>query len=308
MPWPCLEHRKNWKEQERSKDQVGSRRLVPAREERSSRQAERRPGSSGRKRAGQIRRRVPEHSQHRKRALGVRTWARVRRPVPEGRMKAHTTEVLLVHKREPVGRMQAQGRRKGLVDCTKALGHKQVPGHKWARTTEVQPVRRQQGLASKKEPMERLHTEAEQERTRQEPVPVARRRPEPVERRRVLAVRTQLGQGRLRSFVVAVRTRRAPGQKQHKMIQHRKRQVPARKQELVERNLQHHRQEQQLHKRELVASKQAQERIRELVGCRLPVEWEQNKPQRAGGQRGLGAGCRTGKLGQASRDGEEARI
>ena len=167
--------------------------------------------------------------------------------------------------------------------------------------------------------MERLHTEAEQERTRS--APVARRQREQVERRRALAVRTQLalvrkqqGQGRLRSSVVVGRTRPELGQMRHTMIQHRKRQALVRKRELVERSHQHRRLGLELHMPVLLEHTRALGRKRALghrqglVGCRLAVGWEPSKPQRAGGQRGLVAGCRTGKLGQADRDGEEARI
>jgi len=182
----------------------------------------------------------------------------------------------------------------------------------------VQLVRKQPEPASKKEPMERLHIEAEQAHTR--PVPVVRRRPERVERRLVLVARRRPERVRLHSFAEQEHTRAerlhsfAVGhmrleleRMRHKMIQHRKRQALVRKREPEQCN-QHHRLELELHRPVLEERMRALEHMQELVDCRQAVGWEPSKPQRAGGQRGLVVGCRTGRLGPADHDEEEARI
>jgi len=130
VPWPCLVLHTNWRERERSKDQVDLRRPVPVLEEHSNRRAERRLDNSGRKLVEQTRRRALGRSRRRKRELVEHKWALGRRPELAGRTRVHTTEVQLVHMMEPVGRMRALGRRKGPVGRMRALGHRQELEHK----------------------------------------------------------------------------------------------------------------------------------------------------------------------------------
>lgn len=128
-PLPCWARHTSLQAQERNKDRVDSRRLAQVREERSSRRAERRLGSSDRKRVVQIRKRALERSRRRKRVLVERTWAQGRRLELVGRTMAHTTGVQLVHTTEPVERKRALSRRVP-VGHRRALEHRRVPGHR----------------------------------------------------------------------------------------------------------------------------------------------------------------------------------